>query len=117
MALHGSLHPTLLRSFFDIRAAKTWDGKLPLPRNEVSEAPPLGFFRASRLRQNESTKLRFLQRQLFVICKFARRRLVSKKEYSRHEIEVSKPHDCGARRKTCIKVGGMGGFHAGTSTV
>lgn len=37
--LHGSLHPTLLRSFFDISTAKTWDGKLPLPRNQVSEAP------------------------------------------------------------------------------
>jgi hypothetical protein len=38
----------------------------------------------------------------------ARRRLVTKKEYSRHEIEVSKPHDCGAQSRTCDEVGGMG---------
>jgi hypothetical protein len=39
MALHGSLHPTLLRWYFDISTAKTWDGNLPLPRNQVSKAP------------------------------------------------------------------------------
>lgn len=33
---------------------------------------------------------------------------MSKKEYSRHEIEVSKPHDCGAQSRTCDKVGEWG---------
>lgn len=39
MAVHGSLQPTLLRCFFDISTAKTWDGKLPFPRTQVSKAP------------------------------------------------------------------------------
>ena len=39
---------------------------------------------------------------------------MSKKEYSRHEIEVSKPHDCGAEVEFAIRCWGDGGFLADT---
>jgi hypothetical protein len=39
---------------------------------------------------------------------------VSKKEYSRHEIEVSKSHDCGAEVEFAIRCWGDGGFLADT---
>ena len=48
-----------------ISTAKTWDGNLPLPRNQVSKAPT-GALQPSRLRQHENTELGFLQRQVFV---------------------------------------------------
>jgi hypothetical protein len=39
---------------------------------------------------------------------------VSKKEYSRHEIEVSKSHDCGAEVEFAMRCWGDGGFLADT---